>query len=538
MTASAKMLTLAQLVTLRQRAREAGRTVVMCHGCFDIVHPGHIRHLRFAKAQGDILLVSITGDAQVGKGAGRPLIPQELRAENLAELDCVDWVYIEPGPTAGALLGELQPDVYIKGREYEFNRDPRFEAERATVEAAGGRVVFSSGDVVFSSTALIAAMEQSVDPFHKRIAQLTKLDELRPGVLNDLVAGFRGRTVVVVGEAIIDTYISCDQPVIAGESPVMTLRPINRHQYDGGAAILARHAAAMGARAVLVTALPESDEAERLRLRLAGEGVEVRAIRVETPLPEKQRYLVGSQKVIKIDQVQPIVLDAQQQDRFVGLAAEAAGDGADVGIIADFGLGLITASLATNLCRRLRPKVGVLAGDVSGRRASLRAMHGLDLVAPSERELRDAMHLYDEGLPAVAWQLIDEIKAKAALVTLGADGLVAFDHLADEAGEASGWTRRLHSEHIPALCPIAVDALGCGDALLMAATLALAGGGSLLAGAFLGSVAAACQAQRLGNLPVSASDLRQGVARVHGAQLAFVTAEVIGSRPESMVRAS
>jgi len=69
-----------------------------------------------------------------------------------------------------------------------------------------------------------------------------------------------------------------------------------------------------------------ADEAERLRLRLAGEGVEVRAIRVETPLPEKQRYLVGSQKVVKIDQVQPIVLDAQQQERFAGLAAESAGD--------------------------------------------------------------------------------------------------------------------------------------------------------------------------------------------------------------------
>jgi cytidyltransferase-like protein len=86
-----KVLSRDELCARREEARRLGRTVVQCHGCFDIVHPGHVRHLRHAAEQGDLLLVTITADAVMKKGEGRPLFPQELRAENLAALDCVDW---------------------------------------------------------------------------------------------------------------------------------------------------------------------------------------------------------------------------------------------------------------------------------------------------------------------------------------------------------------------------------------------------------------------------------------------------------------
>ena len=122
----AKVLSKESLLARRAEARSHGASVVHCHGCFDIVHPGHVRHLQDAKRQGDILLVTITGDSHIAKGAGRPLFDQSLRAESLAALACVDWVHICPDATAEQLLSEVQPDVYIKGREYERNNDPRF----------------------------------------------------------------------------------------------------------------------------------------------------------------------------------------------------------------------------------------------------------------------------------------------------------------------------------------------------------------------------------------------------------------------------
>jgi len=529
-----KVLGLERLVQEREAARADGRAVVQCHGCFDIVHPGHIRHLRQAKALGDVLLVSITGDAGVGKGAGRPLIPEELRAENLAALDFVDWVHVHDRPTAQELLERVAPDVYVKGREYESNEDERFRAEREAVERKGGRVVFTSGDVVFSSTALIAAMEASADPFHARLRQLTQRDDLRGAGLVSRVAAFRGRRVVVVGETIRDTYVLCDYPEVAGESPVMTLRPLERREYDGGAAIVACHLAAMGASPVLVTALPDDDTGKAVRARLNANGVDVHSIETQAPLPEKQRYLVGSQKVVKLDLVKQFVLDTVEQDALVERAESLARHegGSEAAIVCDFGLGLLTTRVIQQLARVLRPHAGTLAGDVSGTRASLRAMRQMDLLCPSEQELRHAYGLFDRSLPAVAWKLLDDTACGHAIVSMGPDGLVAFERTeAAQHGsdEEEAWPQRVRGEHVPPLCPVAIDALGCGDALLAASVLTKAVGGSLVQAATLGAIAAAAEAQRLGNVPVSATDLRHGIVKLGTAQLAFAPAEVLDS---------
>jgi rfaE bifunctional protein nucleotidyltransferase chain/domain len=149
MISNRKTLTRDELLAVRAAARDAGKTVVHCHGCFDIVHPGHIQHLQFARSLGDVLIVSVSADTHVNKGVDRPLIPDDLRASSLAALECVDHVYISEHPTAVELLEALQPDVYVKGREYERNQDPRFLAERDTVVRHGGRVVLSSGEGLF-----------------------------------------------------------------------------------------------------------------------------------------------------------------------------------------------------------------------------------------------------------------------------------------------------------------------------------------------------------------------------------------------------
>jgi len=521
---SAKVLSLGQLLELRHEAAKQGRRVVQCHGCFDIVHPGHIRHLRYAKGLGDVLLVTITGDAHVGKGRGRPLIPEELRADNLAALDFVDWVHVAHVPTAVDLLEQVRPDVYVKGREYEFNADPRFRAEREAVERHGGRVIFTSGDVVFSSTALIEALDQSVDPKQKQLRQLLEKDELAGEALYRLLADCRGRRVLVIGETITDTYVHCDRPDVAGEGPIMTLRPVQRRCFDGGAAIVARHLAAMGGRPVLVTPVPSGAEGEAFRHRIISEGVELRPIPTSRATPEKQRFLVGPQKVMKLDLVEPLVLDATQEREVAGLVDETA-RGCDAAIVADFGLGLFSASLLGQVCASLRREVDVLAGDVSGRRAALLSMRKMDLLCPSEAELREAFRRYDEGLPAVTWRLLRETRARSAIVTMGAEGIVAFDPV--DGPEQSGWASRVRAQYVPALCPFAIDALGCGDALLAAATLALSAGGSLLSAALLGALAAATQAQRIGNIPVSATDLRRGVVRLHASHLTFASPDVI-----------
>lgn len=523
-TGHAKILSREQLTRVRSELRARGRSMVACHGCFDIVHPGHIRHLRQAKALGHVLLVSITADDGIAKGQGRPLIPEELRAENLAALEFVDFVHIAREPTAVALLDLVQPDVYVKGKEYERNKDPRFQAEREVVERHGGRVVFTSGDVVFSSTALIAAMEQSVDPFAQRLSELTRDPELSGPEIYKQLAEIRGRRILIVGEPIVDTYILCDRPDVAGESPIMSLRPLEARSYDGGAMVLARHAAALGAKPVLVAPFAGDLASREAMERMIDAGIEVVPLAVSQPLPEKQRFLVGAQKVMKVDLFDRYVLDTAQQDHLADLAADVAGSSTsgamDAAIIADFGLGLFTPRSLGRLCESLRPRVHIMSGDVSSKRSNLRAFRDMDLLCPSESELRESMQSHGDGLGMVAWSLMNETRTARLCVTMGADGLITFDRIANPSGDAA-WQRRLASAHVPALCPIALDPLGCGDALLASTTLALASGASSIQAAFIGACAAATQVQRLGNPAITTDDIRKCVARVHASHLAY-----------------
>ena len=242
-----KIVDLAALCAHREHARRAGKTVIHCHGCFDIVHPGHIRYLQFARQQGDILVVSLTGDPHVGKGEGRPYVPQELRAENLAALEFVDYVYINPTPTAVELLGTLKPDVYIKGREYEHNSNPGFLKERHTVESYGGRVIFSSGDVVYSSSHIIDNYAQRLDLEVEKLALFCKRYDINKTALLDILDEVVDRPFVVLGDVILDRYQYSDATDIAADGPMMSLVPLEHRDYLGGAAMIARHLAALGA---------------------------------------------------------------------------------------------------------------------------------------------------------------------------------------------------------------------------------------------------------------------------------------------------
>jgi rfaE bifunctional protein kinase chain/domain/rfaE bifunctional protein nucleotidyltransferase chain/domain len=505
MAPNRKLCNFEDLLARRAEARAEGRAVVHCHGCFDVVHPGHIHHLQFARSLGDVLVVSVSADRHVNKGAARPLIPDSLRAASVAALECVDYVYVNPEPTAVELLAAMRPDVYVKGSEYERSNDPRFLAERDTVTRHGGRVVFSSCDVVYSSTALIGSLnaERLRD---EKLARLRERHGLGDAHLLQLLARGRGQKVVVVGDYVLDRYHFCDATGLAAEGPMMSLRALRRQDYDGGAGVVALHLAGLGARPLLVTALADDEPSRHAELRLTSAGVDVRSSRARRQLVTKHRYLVDQSKLFKVDEGSPTPADSLEEQRLTDRVLDAA-DGAAAVVFADFGYGVITGGLLDRILPRLRSRVPVLAADVGGRQGNLLRYRGVDLLCPTEREARSALNDFSGGLGAVAWNLLSATGARQAIITLGKQGLVTFERDGQSAAE------RLRSEYLPALCPQGIDPLGCGDALLATATLALCAGGSLQAAALLGSIAAALEVREVGNVPVSAERIRRHLGK-------------------------
>ncbi|MFH1441030.1 MAG: adenylyltransferase/cytidyltransferase family protein [Candidatus Omnitrophota bacterium] len=151
-----KILEIDSLADKIKSLKASGKKVVLCHGCFDLMHPGHIKYFQAAKKMGDILVVTVTPDIYVDKGQGRPVFNQQLRAESIAALECVDYVALNKWPTAEDTLRLLMPCIYVKGQEFEGLKDKtgKLQKELKVIQEIGAEIKFTH-EVVFSSTDLI-----------------------------------------------------------------------------------------------------------------------------------------------------------------------------------------------------------------------------------------------------------------------------------------------------------------------------------------------------------------------------------------------
>ena len=151
-----KIINLKALALILRSLRLQGKSIVLCHGCFDLMHPGHIKYLQASKEMGDILVVTISPDRFVDKVPGRPAFPEQLRAECLAALECVNFVAINSWPTAVETLRLLRPNIYVKGQEFQNLQDKtgKLQQELEVVKEIKAEMRFTQ-EIVFSSTQLL-----------------------------------------------------------------------------------------------------------------------------------------------------------------------------------------------------------------------------------------------------------------------------------------------------------------------------------------------------------------------------------------------
>ena len=149
-----------ELITLVEAERRFGKRIVFANGCFDVLHVGHVRYLEAARALGDVLIVGINSDEQARrlKGEGRPLVPQDQRAEIISSIEAVDLVTIFSEPTVTELLLALKPDIHAKGTDYTEESVP----ERDVVRSYGGRVAIVGDPKDHSSSEMIETVSSEL----------------------------------------------------------------------------------------------------------------------------------------------------------------------------------------------------------------------------------------------------------------------------------------------------------------------------------------------------------------------------------------
>src|SRR5688572_21157187 len=301
--------------------------VIMCHGTFDIVHPGHLRHLMYAKEKADILVASVTADQHISKGVHRPYVPQELRAANLAALTFVDWVVIDWNETPVENLRLLQPDFFAKGFEYQTDPLPRKTQEEVdTLESYGGEMVFTPGDVVYSSTALLEQHRPrlAVD----KLVALLESEGVTFEKLRAALGGLGRARVHVVGDTIVDRYSYCSLLGQSAKSPSFSVRQEHTETFVGGAAIVAKHLRSFGAEVSLTTVVGDDEIGHFVLDDLAAAKVVVRSIVDKSrPTTMKERFIADGQRMLQVDRLDNRIVSDRHRKTIV---ESIAGDRADI----------------------------------------------------------------------------------------------------------------------------------------------------------------------------------------------------------------
>ena len=490
MTSRRKIFALDELRQPIDHHKSQGQTVVHCHGVFDLLHPGHFRHLAAAKGYGDVLVVTITADEFVGKGPGRPAFNGSLRCEALAGLEAVDYVAIVEDQSALPAIEVVRPQSYVKGSEYLDARDDptgMIQQERNLVESFGGQVVFTD-DITFSSSNLLNA-------FMPRHSEETRnwLADARDTFGTDGVLEWLDRIrelrVIVVGEAILDVYTQCETLGVASKEPVLCLNRESSVTHAGGALAVARHCAGLGASVSLITGMntrdrssPHLDTLKELNIELDLVNIDPRpTIKKERVIDEKTQA-----RVVEFYDMDDSPLDGPALEELESTLRHQLGPD-DVLMVTDYGHGFLSDSVVESLCHTTN-YLCLNAQTNAGNHGfnSVQRYGRADFVTLNGNEARLEARRRHVDLPSYIPELRSTLGAEAVLVTQGGSGLDIY-------------LARGEAVRAPALAPFVTDRVGAGDAVLAVTSLLMKLGAPPAVVGLLGNVVGAWAVSFLGN---------------------------------------
>ena len=486
-------------VAERKDGAKRRASVVFISGNFNIVHPGHLRLLRFAAEQGRKLIVGINPDGSPGV-----TVPASMRIEALQSINLVSEAILLEEPVE-AFIARQKPDIVVKGKEFEERHNP----EKAVVEGYGGRLLFGSGETVFSSLSLLQREFRQLDL--STIIKPTDLPQRRGFSINALksdLAKLSGLRILVIGDLIVDTYINCEALGMSQEDPTIVVTPIHSRTFVGGAGIVAAHAHGFGAEVQFFSVIGDDTEGNFAREQLAEFGVVANlSIDSTRPTTHKQRYRAHNKTLLRVNQLRQHRISPELANQMLN-AIEAKLASTDLLLFADFNYGCLPQPLVDEIVARAQARGVMMAADsqASSQLADVSRFKGMTLLTPTEREARLALQDNDSGLIVVAERLKDAARARHVVVTLGAEGMLLYVDAGVE----------YQTDRLPAFNTAPKDVAGAGDSFFTSASMALCAGIDPWRSFYIGSLAAACQASRVGNTPLTTNELITEIDYSHG----------------------
>lgn len=486
-----KVKTIEELSRIVGRLRKKGKKIVHCHGVFDLLHPGHIKHFEAAKEKGDILVVTLTKDEYVNKGPGRPIFNQYLRAETIAAMECVDFVAINEWPTAIETIRKLRPHYYVKGSDYAQKDEDltgKIYEEEQAVKSIGGMMHFTN-EISFSSTALINTFltpypEEAKDFFLKFKRSYSS------GDIVSMLKKVKDTRVLVIGDIIIDEYHYCAGMGKSQKDNIIATKFLNEEVFAGGVLAAANHLAGFCENVTLLSSIGlQNDYRDFIQKHLKANIKTNFYYRKDAPTVVKRRFvdpnfLTKLFEICYLADTQPLPkhLEDQIEDYLNSNIKKF-----DMVLVADFGHGLITPKIVKTICKKAK----FLAVNVQTNSANLgfnliTKFPRADYICIDEPEIRFACHDRFSNLEKLILQINKHLSCDRIIITRGHRGSLAYS-------KKNGFTA------VPIFSKEVVDRIGAGDAYFSVTSPCVFKDNPMEAVGFIGNAVGAMKVLIVGN---------------------------------------
>jgi len=485
-----KICTTTEIAGVVTNIRHNGETIALCHGVFDLLHPGHFQHFKEASNLADFLIVSITADAFVNKGPGRPLFSHEIRANTLAALEMIDYVIISEQTTAETIINLIKPDYYVKGSDYSSPEDDvtgMIIKEKTAIENFGGIIHFTGG-MTSSSSLLINKFYTTVDSQTQNWLNKFKETGGFQSVL-DSMEKISNLKVLILGETIIDQYTFCTPLAKSSKDPILAFHQHETNYLPGGVLAIANSSSNWAPKTKVITFSGINDQTlenfgDKINSNIDCEYISAN----DRPTILKHRYVdtASATRVFEYYNFSELELSSEISNKILNsIAGQIANF--DLVIAADYGHGYFSKSIislieakSSFLAINTQANAGNRGFNTIGKysKVDLISINGSEL----QLELRDRNPDYIHIVP----KIIQEKGASYAVVTLGGEGLLVFDN-------------KGNYEKVPAFATKIVDKVGAGDSVFIIASLLAKVNAPLKVIGFLANLVAAHEVSQLGH---------------------------------------
>lgn len=450
-----KIKPVSKLAEIIADLKKKGKSIVQCHGVFDLVHLGHIRHFNLAKKEGDVLVVTVTRDKYVKRGPGRPIFNEHLRAETLASLVVTDYISIVDSPTACECIKLLKPDVYAKGPDYKEKENDvtsKIYEEEEAVKSVGGRLLFTD-DITFSSSGLI---NDNLDVYPPRTVRYLKALSKRYSIdfITQKLVSLKRLKALVVGDAIIDQYHYCSPMGKSSKEHLIANRYLSEESFAGGSLATANNVASLCGKVDLLTSLGEKESFDDfIQTKLSPNVSPIFFYRQNVGTIIKRRFVSEgvNRKLFEICYMEDKDIPRQDEAKIESHLKKIIRN-YDLVVVSDFGHGLLTKRIIKIICSKSK----YLALNVQTNSANIgfnlvTKYPRADCVCIDELELRYATHDRFSDLRKHTKKIYQQLGCEHIIATRGSSGSLCYS-------KSDGF------HETPAFSYRVIDAIGAGDA--------------------------------------------------------------------------